>query len=92
VLWAQETADSHLDQEGLELASKRIDIAEIISGHEGGNVGHHVAKRCVKYQAVDRFVERLREGKGDDDEDASQQREYRADALNNHDRGELLRG
>ncbi len=67
--------DSHLNQKGLELAASRVGVSNIGSSHQGGDIGHEVAERCVEHKAVDRLVERLRETECGDDEDASEEGE-----------------
>ncbi len=71
----------HLDEEGLELATSRVDVVDERPGHQCSYICHEVSKRCVKDQPVDGLVEGLGDGESDDDEHGSYEREAGADSF-----------
>jgi hypothetical protein len=84
---------SHLDNEGLKLAERRVD-ARLDPGarDHGSDVSGHVAPGRVEDEAIDWFVEGRRGQECEDDEEAADDREARCHSLGGLDGIELGRG
>lgn len=45
-----------MEQHGLELASKRVQVVEEGTRHESAHVTSHVSQGCIKDKAIDRLL------------------------------------
>lgn len=79
-----------MNQKRLKLASRRQNIPQVRTRHEGADIGHHVAKRGVKDEAIDGLVKGARHAKRNDGKEAPEQRQHRAAPLNGADGLELV--
>jgi hypothetical protein len=80
----------HLNEESLQLTSRRVWLTEICTRHKCAYIGHHITKRGIKHKSVDRLVERARSTECDHDEETSQQRNHRTHSFDVADKIQLM--